>query len=64
MMNKKPKFPPWLTFVSKAPENDPWFRLMVENPVNGQLSTFSNILIDLDSNEESAEQPAASAPPV
>jgi hypothetical protein len=60
--NDTPNSPLWLTFVSRAPENDPWFRLMVENPLNGQLSTFSNVLIELDSNEKQTDPPPAPPP--
>lgn len=51
--------PHWLVFVEAAPEGDDWYRLMVENPCNGQISTISTKIIDL----EAPIRPEEAAPP-
>ncbi len=51
--------PHWLVFVEAAPEQDDWYRLMVENPCNGQISTISTKIIDL----EAPVRPEEAAPP-
>jgi hypothetical protein len=54
--------PPWLVFADRAPENDPSLQLMVINPMNGQTSTLSDKLIELDKNEPGyRDLPTASA---
>jgi hypothetical protein len=47
-MLKEPKHIPWLHFVDKAPDDGPLLRLMVLNPINNELSTFSNQVVDTD----------------
>ena len=47
-MNDKPKLPPWLIFVDRAPDDTALLRLMVLNPENDAVSTFVNEVIDAD----------------
>jgi len=56
------KRPKWLEFVEQAPEDEDWFRLMVENPMNGSISTISPNIINLDPPVRE-ERPAAPPPP-
>ncbi|MBK8131174.1 MAG: hypothetical protein IPK53_20415 [bacterium] len=56
------KRPKWLEFVETAPEDEDWFRLMVENPCNGQISTISTNIINMDPPVRE-ERPAAPTPP-
>ena len=53
------KRPKWLEFVETAPEDEDWFRLMEENPGNGQMSTISTNSINMDppGSEERPEAP-------
>jgi hypothetical protein len=51
--------PHWLVFVEAAPEEDEWYRLMIENPCNGQISTISTKIISLEAPARSEEK----APP-
>lgn len=45
-----------LPFVQRANDNDSWLRLMVTNPLNGVMSTFSNEIVELGQpNEEKSE---------
>ncbi|MBU0692207.1 hypothetical protein KKC97_12880 [bacterium] len=61
MKNSNTK-PPWLVFVERAPDDDPSLQLMVINPMNGQTSTLSDKLIELDPNEPGyRDLPTASA---
>ncbi|MFH1010358.1 MAG: hypothetical protein V1784_03885 [bacterium] len=41
-----------LPFVKRASDNDSWLRLMVTNPLNGVMSTFSNEIVELGKPEE------------
>jgi len=41
-----------LPFVQRAGDNDSWLRLMVTNPLNGVMSTFSNEIVELGKPEE------------
>jgi len=47
-MKPPPKFPPWLTFVSRAPDDAPLLRLMVLNPLNDDMSPIVNQVIEAD----------------
>ncbi|MFZ5433598.1 MAG: hypothetical protein ACOZB3_07480 [Calditrichota bacterium] len=47
-MNNEPKFPSWLTFVDRAPDDSTFLRLMVLNPVNDAVSTMVNKVIETD----------------
>ena len=40
--------PKWLIFVSKAPDDGPWLRMMVLNPLNGAMCLFINTPIETD----------------
>ena len=48
MTKREQKRPNWLVFVDKAPEDGPWLRMMVLNPLNGAMSTMINTPIDAD----------------
>jgi hypothetical protein len=48
MMPSEPKWPPWLIFVDRAPDDSALLRLMVLNPENDAVSTFINEVIDAD----------------
>ncbi len=50
-MKNDVEIPAWVTSVSQAAEQDPWLRLMVLNPVNGEVSIFVNRIIDMDAQE-------------
>jgi hypothetical protein len=56
--------PHWLVFANEAPEGDDWFRLMIENPLNGQVSTICPRLIDLDPPAKKEEVTAPPPPAV
>lgn len=56
--------PHWLVFAEGAPDEDDWYRLMIENPCNGQISTISTTIIDLEPTIRPEEQPAAPVRPV
>lgn len=50
---------PQLPFASRASENDSWLRLMITNPMNGVMSTFSNEIVELrkqDNRKEETDQ--------
>lgn len=47
-MQNEPKFPPWLVFVDRAPDDGAFLRLMVVNPVNDAVSTMVNRVIETD----------------
>lgn len=47
-MKSEPKFPPWLVFVDRAPDDGAFLRLMVVNPVNDAVSTMVNHVIETD----------------
>lgn len=47
-MNTEPNFPPWLTFVDRAPDEGALLRLMILNPVNDAVSVMVNRVIDAD----------------
>jgi hypothetical protein len=47
-MKSEPKWPPWLIFVERAPDDNAFLRLMVLNPENDAVSTFVNEVIDAD----------------
>lgn len=55
--------PHWLVFVETAPDEEDWYRLMVENPCNGQISTISTKIIDLEAPVRTEEAPPAPPPP-
>ncbi len=57
------KHPHWLVFVEAAPEQDDWYRLMVENPCNGQISTISTKIIDLEAPARVEDSPQLVPPP-
>jgi DNA-binding transcriptional regulator/RsmH inhibitor MraZ len=46
-----------LPSVQRASDNDSWLRLMVTNPLNGVMSTFSNEIVELKQPKE--EKPEA-----
>ncbi len=48
MKTQQSEHPKWLVFVDKAPDDEPWLRMMVLNPLNGAMSTFINRPIDAD----------------
>jgi hypothetical protein len=48
MKDREPNRPNWLIFVDKAPDDGPWLRMMVLNPLNGAMSTMINTPIDAD----------------
>lgn len=48
MKDREQKRPNWLVFVDKAPDDGPWLRMMVLNPLNGAMSTMINTPIDAD----------------
>ena len=41
-----------LPFVERASDSDSWLRLMVTNPLNGVMSTFSNEIVELRQPED------------
>jgi hypothetical protein len=41
-----------LPVAKRADENDSWLRLMVTNPLNGVMSTFSNEIVELGQPED------------
>lgn len=43
---------PQLPVAKRADENDSWLRLMVTNPLNGVMSTFSNEIVELGQPED------------
>jgi len=47
-MNNEPKFPAWLSFVERAPDEGQLLRLMVLNPFNDAVSVMLNRVIDAD----------------
>ncbi|RPH95300.1 hypothetical protein EHM69_04785 [candidate division KSB1 bacterium] len=47
-MSTKPKFPSWLIFVDRAPDDTSFLRLMVLNPENDAVSTFVNYVVETD----------------
>jgi len=47
-MNTKTKFPDWLVFADSVSKDDPWIQLLVVNPFNGETSTLTDQIIDLD----------------
>jgi len=47
-MKSESKWPPWLIFVDRAPDDNALLRLMVLNPENDAVSTFVNEVIDAD----------------
>jgi len=47
-MQNEPKFPPWLVFVDRAPDDGAFLRLMVVNPVNDAVSTMVNRVVETD----------------
>jgi hypothetical protein len=52
MMTPDEKKPLELPIVNRASDNDSWLRLMVTNPLNGVMSTFSNEIVELGKPEE------------
>ncbi|NUO19591.1 hypothetical protein HUU59_09110 [bacterium] len=65
LMKYDERRPHWLVFAEAAPEHDDWYRLMVENPCNGEISTISTKIIDLEAptrTEEVAPSPPPPAP--
>lgn len=40
--------PKWLTFVSQAPDDGPWLRMMITNPLNDAMCPLINEPIDID----------------
>jgi hypothetical protein len=61
-MESKKKFPPWLVFVNRAPDDDSWLQLMVVNPINGETSTLSDTLIETDWNEPGPQHLSTASP--
>ncbi len=55
MTKREQKRPNWLVFVDKAPEDGPWLRMMVLNPLNGAMSTMINTPIDADPRDPSED---------
>jgi hypothetical protein len=53
LMNPDVKKRPELPCAKRADENDSWLRLMVTNPMNGVMSTFSNDIVELGKQEDS-----------
>jgi hypothetical protein len=51
VMNLHEKKRPELPCAKRADENDSWLRLMVTNPMNGIMSTFSNDIVELGRQE-------------
>jgi hypothetical protein len=47
-MQSPPKYPSWLTFVNRAPDDAPLLRLMVLNPLNDVMSPIVNRIIEAD----------------
>ncbi|MBU0507657.1 hypothetical protein KKH27_02295 [bacterium] len=47
-MTNDPKFPSWLVFADRAPDDGTFLRLMVLNPVNDAVSTMVNCVIETD----------------
>jgi len=62
MMRYDERRPHWLVFAEEAPETDDWYRLMIENPLNGQISTISTKVIDIEPQSR-PEEPAPPPPP-
>ncbi|MCB9367469.1 MAG: hypothetical protein H6506_01895 [Calditrichaeota bacterium] len=56
--------PHWLVFAESAPDEEDWYRLMIENPANGQISTISTNIIDLEGPKRSDETTSPQAPPM
>jgi hypothetical protein len=52
MMTPDEKKPLELPVVKRASNNDSWLRLMVTNPLNGVMSTFSDEIVELGNPEE------------
>ena len=52
MMTPDEEKPLELPLVRRASDNDSWLRLMVTNPLNGVMSTFSNEIVELGKPEE------------
>ena len=52
VMNLDEKKRPELPCAKRADENDSWLRLMVTNPMNGVMSTFSNDIVELGKQDE------------
>ena len=60
VMNLDEKKRPELPSAKRADENDSWLRLMVTNPMNGVMSTFSNDIVELgkqDDDEKKSDKP-------
>lgn len=55
--------PHWLVFVEAAPEQDEWYRLMLENPCNGEISTISTKIITLEAPAKPEESNPLPPPP-
>lgn len=47
-MQTEPKFPHWLIFVERAPDEGTLLRLLVLNPFNDAPCTFINAVIETD----------------
>ena len=63
LMKYDERRPHWLVFAEVAPEPDDWYRLMVENPCNGEISTISTKIIDLEAPARSEETLSPPPPP-
>lgn len=50
-MINEPKSPQQLAFVDRDSDESALLRLMVLNPVNGEVSTFVNYVIETDSGD-------------
>lgn len=50
-MSNEPKCAIELTFVNRDPDESSLLRLMVLNPVNNEMSTFVNQVIETDSGD-------------
>jgi hypothetical protein len=46
----EPGAPKWLIFVNKAPDDGPWLRMMVLNPLNGAMCPMINTPVDPDTH--------------
>ena len=47
-MKSETKWPPWLIFVDRAPDDNTFLRLMLLNPENDAMSVFVNQVIEAD----------------
>ena len=56
VMNLDEKKRPELPCAKRADENDSWLRLMVTNPMNGVMSTFSNDIVELGKQEDDEKE--------